>query len=422
MPTSLPYAVRHIRLDDSLVAPPLAELAQGSYVVFWWQEIALGHLFLAPGELLTEAGYHAALLTAITPAVQYYANQHSAGQEPWATWLAAMEYERWAEWMSTIMLGYLPIELPTQVPVSVVICTRNRAPQLRRCLLQLQALACAPAEIVVVDNAPSDTSTHDACQEFAGIVYLSEPRPGLDFARNTGIKATRYPVVDFVDDDVVMHPWLLYRVWETFQDPGVAAMTGLIIAMTLQSEAQIHFERYWSFNRGYTTKRYDAAFLHNSPAPPVWEIGAGANMAFRKAIFEEVGYFDELLGAGAAGCGDDSEMWFRILRHGHTVQYSPQAIVYHEHRRQLTTLKQQLFSYMRGHTVAALIQHAQQPQAGYANRIYRTLPQYYFRLLRVGFPFFRFRTRTLWSEITGVISGVAFYYRKRKRNSPPELS
>jgi glycosyltransferase involved in cell wall biosynthesis len=416
MQTYPPYAIMHIRLDSPPLPLPLGGPAQGNYVVFWWKEIALGHLFLGLGEPLNEAAYHAALLSAITPAVQHYASQHSAGQAPWTTWLAALDYERWATWMATIMPGWLPAELPAQLPVSVVICTRGRAAQLRRCLHMLHGLACQPAEIVVVDNAPTDTSTRDVCQEFAEVMFIEEPRAGLDIARNTGLRTAQYSVVAFVDDDVVVHPWLIYRVWETFRDPSIAAMTGLVIALELQTEAQLIFEQHWSFNRGYVDKLYDPFYVWQtaSPAPHVWEIGAGANMAFRKSVFEEIGYFDELLDVGAAGCSGDSEMWYRILLHGHSIHYNPRAVVYHEHRADIAGLKQQLFHYMRGHVAAALIQQAQQPQAGYAHHVYRSLPRYYLFLLRIGLPFFRFRSRTLWAEIKGLASGVSFYRQHRQ--------
>ena len=417
MPTFPAYAITHIRLDGPPAPPPLPGPGQGSYVVFWWQEIALGQLFLAPGELLIEAAYHAALLAAITPAVHYYASQHSAGQVAWATWLAALDYKRWTAWMATIMSGWLPAAPPTQLPVSVVICTRGRATQLRRCLHMLHGLACQPTEIVVVDNAPTDTSTRDVCREFAGVVYREEPRAGLDIARNTGIITAQGPIVAFVDDDVVVHPWLIYRVWETFRDPSIAAMTGLVIALELQTEAQLIFEQNWSFNRGYVDKLYSPHYVRQaaSPAPPVWEIGAGANMAFRKSVFEEIGYFDELLDVGAAGCSGDSEIWYRILLHGHSIHYNPRAVVYHEHRAEIAGLKHQLFHYMRGHVVAALIQQAQQPRAGYAHHVYRNLPRYYFVLLRISFPFFRSRSRTLWAEIRGLASGISFYRQHRQK-------
>jgi glycosyltransferase involved in cell wall biosynthesis len=305
--------------------------------------------------------------------------------------------------------------MPAQVPISVVICTRGRAEMLRRCLHMLRGLPCTAAEIIVVDNAPTDTSTRDVTAEFADVVYVCEPRPGLDIARNTGVRAVRYPVLAFVDDDVVVHHRLLYTVWEAFQDPSTAALTGLILTLQLQTEAQLLFEQQWSFNRGYVDKVYTSAYVQaaTNPAPRVWTIGAGANMAFRRAIFDEVGYFDERLGAGAAGCGDDSEMWYRILLHGHAIRYNPRAIAYHEHRRDMAGLKRQLYAYMRGHVAAALIQQDQQPESGYRHYLYHDLLNFYSSLLRIGFPFFRFRYRTLWAELRGLAAGTAFYYRHR---------
>jgi glycosyltransferase involved in cell wall biosynthesis len=412
------YTITHVKLDSTSLMPALAQPGQGHYVVFWWKETALGHVFFEPTQFITEAVYHDALTAAITPAVQQYANQNAMRHAPWQSWLAAHDMDHLGPWLDSVLIGALPQSIPPQVAISVIICTRNRAPQLRRCLQQLQALACVPAEIVVVDNAPSDSSTRDVCQEFAEVVYVKEPRAGLDFARNSGIVATRHPIIAFVDDDVVVHPWLLHQVWQTFQDPTIAAMTGLVIAMELHAEAQVIFERYWSFNRGYVAKRYDLGYLHKAAnkAPAVWDIGAGANMAFRKSVFEEVGYFDELLGAGAAGCSDDSEMWYRILLRGHAIQYNPQAIVYHEHRKDWAALESQLFYYMRGHATAALIQQANQPQSGYATYLYSFLPKYYIKILRHEFPYFKGRTRTAWVEIKGVIAGIAFYYRHRNRS------
>ncbi|MFD1872998.1 glycosyltransferase [Hymenobacter bucti] len=420
-----PYHITHLDLHQPPAhAQPAPPPRQGQYLVFWWQEIALGHLFIEPGQVLSAEAYATARQAAIAPAVAHYAAQAPAaagGAGAGAQWLAQGDFARWDAWLATILAPYLAAPLPAQVPVSVVICTRGRAEMLRRCLQMLQALPCTAAEIVVVDNAPTDTSTREVAAEFAGVVYVCEPRPGLDVARNTGIRAAKYPVLAFVDDDVVVHPRLLYTVWEAFEDPHTAALTGLVLTLKLQTEAQLIFEQYWSFNRGYVDKAYTPAYVQpaTSPAPPVWEIGAGANMAFRKAIFDEVGYFDERLDAGAAGCNGDSEMWYRILLHGHTIRYNPRAIAHHEHRRELAGLKHQLFQYMRGHAAAALIQQAQQPQAGYRQYLYRKLPQHYYYLLRTGFPFFRSRSRTIWAELRGLASGVAFYYRHQHQPAEP---
>lgn len=417
---SLPplYEITHVDLHrerpDQRPAPAAA--GQGRYVVFWWQEIALGHVYIQPGQTpADEEAYLTALVAALTPTLRHYAARSPVSRKPGLEWLAEQNVTRWRAWMTTVFAGWRPASGPARVPVSVIVCTRNRPAQLRRCLQQLRTLRCAPAEILVVDNAPADNQSQEVAREFAEVIYRREPRAGLDIARNTGVRAARSPVVTFIDDDVVVHPDLLYHVWQTFQEPTTAAMTGLVLALALQTEAQVIFEQHWSFNRGYVDKRYDAHYLQSAAgqAAPVWEIGAGANMSFRKSVFDEVGYFDERLDVGAAGCSGDSELWYRILRGGHAIQYCPRAIVYHEHRRDMAGLQRQIFSYMRGHAAAGLIQQAQQPEAGYAHRLYRHLPAHYLDLIRQNFPFFRGRGRTLWAELKGVASGVVFYYRTR---------
>lgn len=410
------YEIVHVQLAQQPARPAPAGPGRGSYLVFWWQDLALGHLFLTPGPPLSDEAYYAALLAAIAPAVDQYAAQKPAFRSQWRGWLGQDDLASWRAGMADAGAPWVPAAPPRPVAVSVIICTRGRPGLLRRCLHMLHGLAWAPAEIVVVDNAPTDESTREVARDFGEVVYVREPRAGLDIARNTGIRAAAHPVVAFVDDDVVVHPLLIYRIGEAFADETTAALTGLVLALRLDTEAQLIFEQHWSFNRGYVDQAYAPAYVREASngIAPVWEIGAGANMAFRKAVFEQVGYFDELLDVGAAGCSGDSEMWYRILAHGYTIRYNPRAVVYHEHRQDMAGLRRQLFYYMRGHAAAALVQQRQYPRAGYARHVYRELPTYYARLIRGGFPFFRARSQTLWAELRGLASGIAFYYRTRK--------
>ena len=267
----------------------------------------------------------------------------------------------------------------------------------------------------MVDNAPDDESTLEVVNKYAGVFYHLEKRKGLSYARNTGVKAASKPIIAFTDDDVEVHPLWIYQLWKSFQEREVAAVTGLVVASELATEAQLIFEKFWSFNRGYQDKVFDAQYFNKNLAqgPPVWEIGAGANSAFRKDIFEKVGYFDERLGAGASGCSEDSEMWYRILLKGAVIKYNPRAIVYHEHRKSLADLKKQIYSYMRGFSAAALIQRQQHISAGYRYYLFAILPKYYLLLLFRGFPFYRSRFRTIGVEIKGLISGLKFYQKNR---------
>lgn len=417
MPEFSPYQNSHIYLDNQYFKlPDSLFMKNGNYVVFWWRQIAIGDAYITPGFSLNQNNYLKLLIDSITPAISFYASNFD-NKKNWISFIEDNKIDEFSSFMDKIYRPYISRNTPRSVPVSVVICTRNRPEQLQKCLKMLEQLATAPKEIIVVDNAPDDMQSHSVVNIFKDVTYIKEPRKGLDIARNRGVKAASQPIVTFVDDDVSVHPHCIFRVWETFQNESVSAMTGLVIAKELESVAQILFEKYWSFNRGYQDAIYDESFIKSSlrKGPPVWEIGAGANMAFRRDIFEHVGLFDERLDVGAAGCSGDSEMWYRILVHGFTIKYNPRAIVYHLHRREMKALKKQLFSYMRGHTAAALFQHNFVQPVNYRRHIFINLPRYYMRLIQKGFPRYKDRFSTIFSEIKGVVSGIIFYLKNRKK-------
>jgi hypothetical protein len=93
-------------------------------------------------------------------------------------------------------------------PVTVVVCTRDRAELMRSCLAGLAALPHPRLEVLVVDNAPSDDSTKRVFDEMVGHIpsfrYLREDRAGLSRARNAGLQAATYEIVAYTDDDVLV--------------------------------------------------------------------------------------------------------------------------------------------------------------------------------------------------------------------------
>jgi len=416
MKVSLTYNIHHIDLHKSLAYPGFEDKGVGNYLVFWWKDIGLGQCFINPDQGISESDYEEHLITAIKPFIAFY-SKHLLNKEKWEDWIKYKRFDHWNEWMRKVLVKFSSDTIPLTVPVSVVICTHNRPAQLQKCLLGLKKLQCLPEEIIVVDNDPADDSTKIVVEGFEGVKYIREPRKGLDYARNSGIMNSSQAIVAFTDDDVIVHRLWIYRIWETFQNPNVGAMTGLIISLKLDTEAQFIFEKYWSFNRGYVEKIYNDHYFKSAlpTGPPVWEIGAGANMAFRKSIFDNTGYFNEILDVGAAGCSGDSELWFRILASGYTIHYNPMSIAFHEHRQELKALRKQLFYYMRGFTTAALVQQKQLPEADYKKHRLRQFPRYYLRLIVKDFPNNGLRLKTIFAEVCGIISGLNFYSKHHHR-------
>ena len=265
--------------------------------------------------------------------------------------------------------------------VSVVICTRDRPVELQRCLASFPRQSRMPDEIVVVDNASADNRTREVALA-AGVEYFREDRPGLDLARNAGVLAAAGDLILFTDDDVVLHPLWLERMVDAF-DENIDAVTGLVLPGELETFAQLHFERYWGFGKGFRRIDFGSSFfeMDRSTGCPAWEIGAGASMGFRAKLFREIGLFDERLDVGAAGCSGDSEYWHRVLFHGRRCRYDPAVVAFHFHRREIAGLRRQLRAYMRGHSAALLIQYERSGNHGNLRRLLWSIPPLVYRAL-----------------------------------------
>jgi SAM-dependent methyltransferase/GT2 family glycosyltransferase len=184
----------------------------------------------------------------------------------------------------------------------------------------------------------------------------------------------------FVDDDVEVDPRWLTSLRSAFADPDVMAVTGLVLPAELETEAQVAFENvFGGFGQGFEPVRYDRDFLRASVGRgmPVWKIGAGANMAIRRVAIDLVGEFDERLGAGAAGCSEDSEFWYRLIAEGWACRYEPDSVVFHYHRRDTAALTGQIHDYMRGHTAALFVQFARFGHRGNLRRALLALPNHF---------------------------------------------
>lgn len=405
------YTIHHFDLSQGVPQPVTG--AGPAYCVFWYRTIPLGDCYLSAAEMGTPESLEASCRNSIWPAVRHYTTGRESlpAKAPGIEELISLCRSFEADDPDTIPLQ--------SVDVSVVICTRNRPTTLWNCLTALRQQVCRPLEVIVVDNASSTDETRKTVSEFDFARYVYEGRKGLDIARNTGVREARGNVVAFTDDDTVPDPHWVYRVASTFRADDVHAMTGLVLAGSLRTEAEVIFEKYWPFNRGYLPRTFDRHFFNAtlSAGPPVWEIGAGANMAFRKSMFEDVGYFDERLDVGAAGCSGDSEIWYRILANGFRIVYNPLAVVTHLHRTSMDGLKKQLHAYMKGFTVAILIQYQRFGHRGNLHHLFGVLPAYYLGLLYKGFPGYHAQYRTLFREMTGVLAGLVYFFRHRRTNS-----
>jgi GT2 family glycosyltransferase len=240
-----------------------------------------------------------------------------------------------------------PVYVGTLPLVTVAVCTRDRPDDLALCLDALNQLDYPNLDLLVVDNAPNDDATERLVRtHHPNVRYVCEPRPGLNWARNRAIVEARGEIIAYTDDDVVVDRHWVRALAQVFvENPEVMAVTGLVVPYELETEAQHLFEEYGGFGRGFERKwhRLPREKQHQWKNLGTGQFGTGANMAYRRSVFEQIGYFDPALDVGTVtNGGGDLEMFFRVLKEGHTLVYEPGAIVRHRHRRDYAQLQAQI--------------------------------------------------------------------------------
>jgi len=219
--------------------------------------------------------------------------------------------------------------------ISVIVCTYNRSQSLRKTLGSLARLL-TPAgmawELIVVDNNSTD-DTAEVVKTFAAassfnVRYVFEISQGLSHARNAGIRAARGEVFAFTDDDVTVDPHWLCELRNTFDQFACIGIGGRIVPVwTTPKPSWLEVDGPHSLYSG-TVISFDhgdePCELSTSPV-------VGANMAFKKVVFEKYGVFRTDLGrrGNDSMIGEESEFCTRLLRAGEKLVYAPRALVHH---------------------------------------------------------------------------------------------
>lgn len=213
---------------------------------------------------------------------------------------------------------------------TVAICTHNRAEDVREALFSLLQQSFTGAyEVIVVDNRSTD-NTRQVVQEVhlmtsIPILYVYEERLGLSVARNRAIREAKGDYILFLDDDAAASRNWIEGIVSVFEsDSRIGCVGGKI------DPAWEGAEPTWLLpeNRTlYTILDYSQEIVEmKKPAIPF-----GANVAFRKSVFDTLMPFREDLGRVGSNLlsSEEAELIDRI-RSRYTVYYTPHAWVRHK--------------------------------------------------------------------------------------------
>ncbi len=216
--------------------------------------------------------------------------------------------------------------------ITVILCTYNRSATLKNALNSVAASVVPQSvrwEVLVVDNNSTDKTrevVQSFCTKYPGkFKYLLEQQQGVSYARNAGIRESSSDVIAFMDDDVTVDPQWLWNLTKSLHGGEWSGVGGRILPLWECSPPE------WLPIESPHMSGPFVAFDRGSEAIPLDESPFGANMAFRREVFERHGGFRTDLGRSADNLmsNEDTEFGRRLLAAGRRLRYEPSAVMRH---------------------------------------------------------------------------------------------
>ena len=237
--------------------------------------------------------------------------------------------------------------------IGIVIVTYNSQEHIGACL---EAAMGFGADVIVVDNASSDGTVAEVSHRGVPLVANSTNR-GFAAAVNQGFAALNSTYIVMLNPDAVLEGGL-EALREACQLSGAAAAGGRLVDM--QGQTQVGFvvrqlpapldlvlealllNRIWPNNPA--NRRYRCLELDYNMRMPVQQ-PAGAFLMVRRAVWQELGGFDE---GFFPLWFEDVDFCRRAVNRGYQLYYVPGAVAYHRGGlsiSQLTVEKRRVYWY-----------------------------------------------------------------------------
>lgn len=190
---------------------------------------------------------------------------------------------------------------------TILIPTRNRPDDLRKCLRLLLDQLPQDFEILVCDDSSNDLTKQLVATDFPSVTRVEGPRVGPGANRNAGAKATRGKWIVFLDDDCLPQPGML-QAYVAAMAGGDDVLAGPALRSDLMKDSLL-----WEAPRSASETEL---------LPP------SCNFAIPREVFLRSGGFDERYRVSF----EDMEFFARLRQSGRKLRYVPAAAVEHPSR------------------------------------------------------------------------------------------
>jgi glycosyltransferase involved in cell wall biosynthesis len=207
--------------------------------------------------------------------------------------------------------------------VSVIVAAYNSEDTIERCIRQLLDLDYPRFEVIVVDNNSKD-NTPQLIQKFP-VTFLEEKKPGWPAARNRAFRFSQAGFIANIDADCFAErDWLKNLIRVLLRDEKI----GGVVGKTKVEPGRTLVQQFYAASDPFNLE---------GKLQLGWEFvpWGGGNNAYRKEVFEKIGYYD----ADRYTSGADPEFHQRMKRlSNYEMRYIADALIWHVARGTLKEL------------------------------------------------------------------------------------
>jgi len=209
--------------------------------------------------------------------------------------------------------------------VTVIIPNYNGMKFIKDCLDSLKNQSMEEFDIIVVDNASTDGSIELVENEYKDVlVKRLDQNYGFCHAVNVGISMTKTEYLILLNNDTRVEYDFVKELYETidkYKDTFSVAskMLQLNDPDKIDAAGDLYCALGWAFSLGK-----DASKSKYNREAVVFSACGGAAI-YRKSMFDQIGYFDELHFSYL----EDVDVCYRAKIMGFKNRYTPKAVVYH---------------------------------------------------------------------------------------------
>ena len=212
--------------------------------------------------------------------------------------------------------------------ISVVILNWNGKDCLSPCIRSVREQSYPNLEVLVVDNASTDSSLEDIRLDPGLRLMINPKNLGYGGGNNRGIEAAKGEYIFVLNNDTEMEKECVALLWNCMEeDEKIGTTTPKILLYDrrdrIDAAGLTIYPDGLSIGRGHSEPQAEY-----SQREEVFS-GSGCASLFRREMLDEIGLFDEDFFAYA----EDTDLGWRARLAGWKAYYVPEAVVYHHHSR-----------------------------------------------------------------------------------------